>query len=75
MLTANGNGHPPNPDRKRVAPERPEVKRFDRNALVKSELPKPANIAFRQDRPIDRLDLRTGSKRKIIEGSWLHHCD
>ena len=70
MLTANGDGHPPDANRERITPERPEMKRLDRNALIETELTQAARFALAQHRPIDRIYLRASAEREIVEGGW-----
>ena len=45
MLAANRDGHPPDANRERIAPERAEVKRLDRNPFVKAEVAQAAGLA------------------------------
>ena len=75
MLAANGDGHPPDADRERITPERTEVKRLDRNALIKAELTQAARFALAKHRPIDRIYLCASAKREIVEGGWRGYCD
>jgi hypothetical protein len=74
MLAANRDGHPSDPNRERIAPKRPEVKRLDRDALVKAKVAQAAGLSFAKRRPINRSDVRPRSEREIVEEGG-RHCD
>ena len=75
MGAADRDGHPPDANGERVAAERPEVERLDRNPLVKAELAQTPRFAFAKRSPIDRRDVRAGAELEIVEGGRRRHCD
>ena len=67
MGAADGDGHPADPDRERIAPERAEVQRLDRNALVEAEVAQATGLAFLERGPVDRRDSRAGAELQLVE--------
>lgn len=63
MRAANRNRHPADPDCKRIAAKRTEVKCFDPDAFVKSKMTKPARVGIAEKRPVDGHDFPSRSER------------
>ena len=75
VRAADGDGHPADADRERIAAERAEMKRLDRDTLVETEVAQAAGFAFLERGPIDRRDVRAGADRQIVQGCRHRHCD
>ena len=68
MAAADRDGHPPDADRERIAPERAEVERLDRDAGVEAEVTQAARFAGLERVPVDRRDLRARADLEVVEG-------
>jgi len=73
------DGHPPDPNRDRIAAERAKVQRLDGDAFVKPEMPEAARVRLVERGSIDRADARTRSNREAIEAGRVRlegrvHC-
>ena len=78
MGAADRDGHPADPDRERIAAERAEVERLDRDAFVEAEVAQAAGLACRSsERPVDRRDARAAcrSRSSSREGRRRVICD
>ena len=67
MPAPDRDGHPADPDRDRIAAERAEVQRFDRDAFVETEMAQAAGFGLVEDRPVDAEDTRLGSDGERVE--------
>ena len=66
VLAADRDGHPADADRDRVAAERPQVQRLDRDAFIEAEI--PAGAALRQLRA--RPNRSTATRALAPMASW-----
>ena len=81
MAAANGDGHPADPNRDRIAAERAEVHRLDGYAFVEAEVPQAAGFAVFEAGPIDRQHARPSPDRQLVKAGDIclerrvHCCD
>jgi len=68
VIAADRNRHASDSNRERIATERPEVQRFNRHALIETEVPKPTCFTRIEGVPVDRRDSRLPSDLQLVEG-------
>ena len=73
MGATDGDGHPPDPHRERIAPERPGMKRFYRNTFIEAKIAKPAGAGAVEHVPVNRADPRANAYRKRFQRSDSRH--
>ena len=61
MGAANGDGHPPDSHRKRIASERAEVQRLDGHALIEAEVAEAASLSASKLQSIAEMRARMPS--------------
>ena len=71
MAATDRDRHPADADGDRIATERAQVQRLDRDALVETEVAQTAALAAVQDIPINREDARPHLLTVIAVGIGL----
>ncbi len=64
---ADRDRHPADAHRQRIAAERAEVQRLDRDAFVEAELAQAAGLAFAERCPVDRRNPRARAQLQLVE--------